>query len=248
MQNKRRSPVRVRRIDPRTCTGQERLAVLARAPFFSHLDDGALADVDARCQVRNFDTGEVVYRVGQPARWLYVVAHGAVKLSRTTADGRPVMIDLSRHGHFLGALPAFGEDQYPETAQALTPVCLLALGTADFNLILRRHPTVARAGLEAMGRRLRQAQQHIAGLSSATAERRVSATLLTLADRVGVHGHGRVRLQVPLSRDDLAGMAGTASETVSRVLAGMQRDGVVDTGRQWVEIRDLDRLKNRSTN
>lgn len=239
----RRSPVTVPSADPRTCSHDVRLRALAAVPFFASLPHDTLVEVDARCGMRGVQEDEAIYLAGHPAERLYVVATGTVKLTRVTDDGGEVLLDVLGPGGFLGALPALGEDRFAEDAWALTPGCLLSLTTADVDAILHRHPVIARNALSAMGRRLRQAEDTLAGARSATTEERILATLLLLVDRLGRDQDGATLIDAPLSRDDLAGLVGCASETVSRVLARLERDGVIRSGRRWIAVVDRRRLE-----
>jgi CRP-like cAMP-binding protein len=231
---------------PHTCSPEVRLKVLARTPFFRMLDQAALAEVDRLFSSRGYAAGEPVYRAGEPASELLVVAVGTVKLSRPTLSGQTVLLDVLAPGDFLGMLTALGEAAYPETAEALTTACLLRIGADDFRTVLGRHPQVALAALDGVSRRLAEARRTIRRLSTGTVEQRVAATLLTLAARVGVRENGRVLLQVPLTRQDLAAMTGTTTESVSRVLSRLRGDEVLETGRRWVAIRDREALAARA--
>lgn len=244
MAKPRPSPLSVEPSDPHVCTPDVRRRVLAHVPFFAALDPDDIAGIDRRCRVEDFAAGEAVHLAGQRARRLYVVATGTAKVTRSSVEGTEVLLDVARPGDFFGALPVLGSDTYRESVWALTPLCVLSLDVDTFDEILDQHPSVARAGLAVMAGRLEQARAHTHALSAATSEQRIAAALVMLADRAGApRGHGRILLDLPLSRDDLAALTGTASETVSRVLAKLQRDGVVETGRRWVIVVDLPALR-----
>jgi CRP/FNR family transcriptional regulator, nitrogen oxide reductase regulator len=240
---RRRTPLSTRSADPGRCNDYVRLQALRHIPLFADLDEGALRAIDARCTVRNRDTGEPVHLAGQPAERIFVPVHGAVKLFRTTPDGEEVLLDIVGPGALLGGLPALGDDRYAATAHALTPVCLLSLDAAGFDWVLRTHPQVARTALRLVGRRLHAAHRAIEQRSTATAEQRVTAVLLGLGDQHGVHRDGALLIDVPLTREDLGSLTGCTPETVSRILADLHRRGVLDTGRRWVAIRDRTTLR-----
>lgn len=247
MTSPRRTPLQIADADPRTCSHDVRVRSLARVPFFAGLSQRALADVDSRCGMRGVDADEVVYRAGQPATRLYVIAQGAVKLSRRTSEGRDLLTDVLGSGEHFGTLPALGEERYADSARALTPGCMLSLDTAQLGAVLDAYPQVARAALTAIAGRLRDAQDRAHRLSAATAEQRLAATLLLLADRLGIHRGEQLVINAPLTRDELAGLAGLAPETASRILAQLRRDGAIDTGRRWVAVRDRPALEALAT-
>jgi CRP-like cAMP-binding protein len=101
---------------------------------------------------------------------------------------------------------------------------------------------VSVAALQAVAQRLRSAQETIRQLSAFPVEQRVAAILLKLGAKLG-EAHGQeLLLQVPLTRQDLAGMAGATVETTSRIVSRLEAAGVVRTGRQWIAIVDPEQL------
>jgi CRP/FNR family transcriptional regulator, nitrogen oxide reductase regulator len=240
----RRSPLSSPSADPRTCTHDVRLASLARVPFFAELGPEALASVDARCDMRGMQAGQAIHLAGGPAERLQVVATGTVRVTAPAPDGSEVLLDALGPGAFLGGLPVLGEDRYAHDAWALTDGCLLSLTAPAFDAVLQEHPAVARAALGAVGARLRAANERIRRLASASAPARVASTLLVLADRFGVEDAGRVVIDAPLGREDLASLSGCAPETASRVLARLRREGTIDAGRRWVAVVDRAALED----
>ena len=234
---RRHTPLSVPESDPRACSTGARINALARVPFFAGLDHAALHRVDSRAGMQGIDAGEAVYLAGQRAERLYVVATGAIKLTSTTSEGSEALLDVLGPGSFLGTLPALGADTYAEDAWAMTPGCLLSFGAAQFEAVLDEQPAIARRALTAVGARLRAAQERIRRAAAASAPTRIASILLLLAEQLGVAEDGRILIDVPLAREDLASLAGCASETVSRSLAEWRRVGVVDTGRRWVALR-----------
>lgn len=234
----RRTPLSIPGSDPRACSTGVRINALAAVPFFADLDDAALRRVDARADMRGIDAGEAVYLAGHPAERLYVVATGTVKLTGTAPDGTEVLLDVLGPGAYLGTLPLLGGERYAEDAWTLTAGCLLSFTDSQFRGVLAEHPPVVRQALAVMGARIRAGQERVERLASASAQVRIATTLLVLAERLGVVEEGRILIDVPLAREDLASLAGCAAETVSRRLADWRRDGLVDTGRRWVAIKD----------
>jgi CRP/FNR family transcriptional regulator, nitrogen oxide reductase regulator len=219
-----------------------RVHALGRVPFLAGLDHEALHRVDARCGMRGIEAGEALYLAGHQAERLYVVATGALKLTGASPDGTEVLLDVLGPGAYLGTLPALGGATYAEDAWALTAGCLLSFTAAEFDAVLDEHPAVGRDALAATGARLRATQARVERLAAASASVRVASTLLVLAEQLGVHEDGRILIDVPLAREDLASLAGCAAETVSRSLARWRREGTIDTGRRWVALRRPDAL------
>ncbi len=222
------------------CGVERRLAVLRANPLFAAVPDDGLRGVNEAFLDRGFARGERIYRTGQAASRLHVLADGTVKLVRHTAEGVDVLVDVLRPGALFGTLAVLGDDEYTETAEALTDGCSLSVDAARFRTILARYPSAALATLDLLAARLRAAHGDVARLASSPASRRVAARLVDLAATVGERRGSRVRIH--LTRRDLASLTGTTPETVSRVLGHLREAGIVATGRGWVDVLDEDRL------
>jgi CRP-like cAMP-binding protein len=234
-------------IDPLQCTPQLRLQILHGLPFFAHLSHEEVRAVDRHFRERGYTPGEPIYHAGEEATHLYVVAAGKIKLVRHTLSGQDVLLDILTPGDYFGALPALGETRYPDSAEAQTACCALAVSAADFGDILQRHPTVALPLLEMTAARLREAQETIRQLSAHSAEQRVAATLLKLGDKLGQQREDDLLIQMPLSRQDVADMTGSTVETASRILSSFRKRGLIRSGRQWIALRDPAALRALAT-
>ncbi len=173
---------------------------------------------------------------GDTAEHLYLVAMGRVKLVRNTTSGHEVLLDILHGGEYFGSLKMLGTDAHNETAISQMDCCILEISSEDFEGILKRHPDVTLRVLSAVGRRLEESRQQIAQLSTLAVEQRVAAALLRLAGKVGEARDQGVLIQLPLSRQDLAAMTGSTTETVSRAMSRLAEDGLVRSGRKWVAV------------
>ena len=241
MTSRKRIPLEPEPIAPHMCSVDLRLDILRRVPFFSGVAED-IAAINVRFRERGYAAGETIYMAGDSAARLYVVAVGKVKVARHTLAGQDVVLDILAPGELFGALSALGDPEYPDTAQALTPSCVLEIAAEDFQAILRGYPTVALAALDIVAGRLQAAHEQIRQLSAEPATSRVAATLLALARKLGEQHDGALLIQMPLSREDLAAMTGATVETVSRIMSKLRAEGIVRSGRQWVAIADHDRL------
>lgn len=240
--DRRTTPLRRPCAAPHDCPRPMRLKVLSHARFFTGLDVDEIAAIEARMRVRGYAEGERIYHAGAHADHLFVLASGRVKLVRPTPDGQDVLVDIVTPGGLFGTLTTLGEPEFTDTAEALTVACALSISADDFRAVLRRHPSVALAVVDYLGHRLEETRQALRRLSGGTVEQRVAATLLTLADRLGEPRRGAVLLQLPLTRSDLAAMTGSTTESVSRAMSRLRKEGVIETGRRWTSIIDRDRL------
>lgn len=238
-----KSPVRLEWVDPAVCSLEYRLKIIGRLPFFKHLPADAISRINSLFHDFDVSAEEHIYFEGDEADHLYLVAMGKVKLVRDTGAGREVLLDVLHGGDHFGSLSTLGGRVHTETAIAQTDCCILRISAAGFDRILAEYPDVTRKVLEAVGQRLAESQEVIKQLSTYTAEQRIASALMRLADKLGERRGEGVLIQLPFSRQDLAGMTGSTVETVSRVMSRFAENGWIKTGRKWVTILNPKRLE-----
>ncbi|MBI1793280.1 MAG: Crp/Fnr family transcriptional regulator [Chloroflexi bacterium] len=238
-----KSPLRLDWVDPTVCSLDYRLKIIGRLPFFKHLPADAISKINDRFHDHEVSTDERIYFEGDEAEYLYLVAMGKVKLVRNTDSRREVLLDILRGGEYFGTLTVFGRSIHTETAIAQTDCCILQISSESFETVLTEYPDVTRKVLEAVSQRLTESQEIVKQLSAYTVEQRIASALLRLAGKLGeARGQG-VLIQLPFSRQDLAAMTGSTTETVSRVMSRFGEAGMVKSGRKWVTIMDMPRLE-----
>lgn len=238
-----KSPVRLEWVDPAFCSLEYRLKIIGRLPFFKHLPTEAISKINLLFHDRDVPADARIYFEGDDADHMYLVAMGKVKLVRNTVAGREVLLDILHGGEYFGALTVFGGCVYTETAVAHTDCCILQISSIDFESILSEHPEIARQALEVVSQRLAESQEVVKQLSSYTTEQRIAAALLRLAGKLGEARGENVLIQLPFSRQDLAAMTGSTTETVSRVMSRFAEDKMIKSGRKWVTITNPKRLR-----
>lgn len=239
---RRRTPVEPVAVEPHRCTLSEQRRLLGASPFFAGLSDAELAQAATAFRQANYRAGEAIHRAGDPATRLSIVVAGQVKIARPTPGGQDVLLAILGADEHFGSLLELGDAVYRDEAIAHTDCCVLWTSAEGFHALLLRYPAAALATLALVAARLRAAHETIEQLSAYPVDRRVAATLLALADRMGRDEDGAILIDTVLSRQDLADMTGATVETVSRVLSDFRRTGLVESGRRWIAVRDRDRL------
>ena len=236
MSIRRKTPVQVETVEPAACSVDVRLSVLQKVPFFSGLTADEIRIVNKQFREYGYQSGEPIYFSGETAADLYVVAAGQVKLLRHSLGGQDVLLDILKPGDYFGSLSTLADDIYPDTAEAHTAVCVLRISSETFRTLLQQHPSVSLAVLDITAKRLQESQEIVHRLSTDSVEQRIAAVLLKLAHKLGEISDEGILIQMPLSREDLAQMTGTTTETASRIISQLQKEGLVHTGRRWIAI------------
>lgn len=225
------------------CSVHLRLQILSQVPFFAGLKHDELEQINHLFREEGYAPEETICFAGDPAEQLFVVADGRVKLLHYSLSGKNVLLDMLTPGEFFGSLSTLGDDVYPDTAEAQTQTCVLAIHADDFRRILEKHPQVALKVVDIMATRLRNAHERVQQLSALSVEGRIANLLLVLSKKFGKASDVGLLIQSPLTRDDMAAMTGTTTETASRVMSQFQKDGLIQTGRKWVSIIDQHALE-----
>lgn len=243
---RRQSPLRDFSAELAHCSTERRHELLGQTSFFSHLPAQGLDDVNQYFREVHYAAGDWIYHPGDPADGMFVVAAGQVKLLQHGADGKEVVFHLAAAGDLIGAMAAIRNTSYTDGAQAHSDCCLLQIARDDFQGLLERHHGITMKVLEFAGAQLEQAQESISGLSGGTAEQRITRTLLRLAERHGEQGENGLLIQLSLPQQDLAAMTGTTIETVSRTLSQLKQQDLITSGRRWIAINDVQRLRSHA--
>lgn len=237
MSHRRKSPIKSEKFEPERCTVDLRLQILGQLSFFETLSPENINDINKLFRESGYLAGESIYFAGDETTHLYVVASGKIKLLRHTLSGQDVLLDILTPGEFFGTLSSLGDGQYPDTAVAQTAACVLSISAEDFQTILGTYPGVALKVLAIVSKRLQAAHERIRQLSAHSVEQRIAHILLKLAEKLGEPSEMGLLIQLPLSREDLASMAGTTTETASRIMSRFQKEGLIRSGRQWVAVQ-----------
>lgn len=220
-------------------TVEARAALLATVPFFAPLPPATIGELAALFHARTIPRGDFVFHEGQPADTVHIAATGRLKIIRTTADGRQVVLRLIQPSEPFGVSGGWGAVTYPASARALDHAVVLQLPAREFTRYLHRHPALALAVINDLGARLREAEARILDAETANVEARIARALLRLA---GPATPGSDARNIALSRQDLADLTGTTLSTASRVLSAWHRRGIILALRERVTLLDLGAL------
>jgi CRP/FNR family transcriptional regulator, nitrogen oxide reductase regulator len=228
-------------MNARTSTSQawdlgERIAFLGGASLFGQLPSAILEEVARRMRVKRVRRGAFVFLEGTPATSLNLLAQGRVKVIRETDEGHEVILRLIEPGEIFGGAGGWGEATYPASARSQEDTVVLQLAAESFSDLIAQQPAFALAVVHELSQRLRTAEARIRELQTERVERRIARVLLRLANKTGVKRGAGIEVPGPLTRQDLAELAGTTLSTASRTLSGWDQQGIVAAGREHVTI------------
>ena len=211
---------------------------LRTIPCFSTLEVAHLRVLATNLGTQTFERGETLFHQGSQGSVLYVILVGQVRIFTVSEAGHELSVTIFRTGDFLGELALLDGQPRSASAVAMCATTALLLHRAAFLAAVQAHPPIAIALLEAMAHRLRQSTSHADMLGTVPASQRVARQLLNLAACYGTCENGVTHIDLHLTQDDLASLAGTTRETVNRVLALLSGQGLIRVARAQISVLD----------
>lgn len=221
---------------PRSPWHRSRLAAFFAAVPLLKSSPEAARSLAVAAKVRRVPAGSLLCEAGSPARELWVLLEGRVRVCRPLGDGSSVSLEVMLPGEAFG-LPALACWRYPSDIEAAEDSLVAALPRATMLAQMERSPKLARSVLETLGRRLAflEAQVSLARRPVAT---RVAAALAYLGAKFG--------RRIPLTRAEIGALAGTTPESAIRALKRFERDGLVAGARVGLTLVDPEALRRRA--
>lgn len=214
--------------------------------FVDALDEAEWDWLRERGVVRTFPQSTILFHEHQPSDRVLFVLGGRVKVASISDDGRERVLAFRGPGEVLGELSAIDGRPRSATVTAVDEVQALAVPAADFRSFLERHPRTALFLLKALIGRLREADRKRVEFGATDTIGRVAARLLELAARYGRMTPAGVRIDLPITQEELAGWVGSSREGVNKALQTLKQLGWIDTERRSITVLDEAALKQRA--
>lgn len=216
--------------------------VVKTLPLFDRMSDEELDRLLSYATSRRVPQGEAVFEQGQPSISFFLLLHGRLKVTQVTEDGQQIIVRVVHPGDLFGFAKALQRTDYPGTAIAAAESVTLCWPTDLWPNFVEHNPRLAVSAMQTIGQRLEEAHTRIREMSTQEVERRVAHAVLRLARKAGRKEAGGIRIDFPISRQDIAEMTGTTLHTVSRILSAWESRGFVEGGRQKLLVTDLEGL------
>ena len=205
----------------------DKLSLLQSVPIFSDLSPSDLNKIAERMIQRTYAKGQMILLEDDLGQTFFVIGGGSVKITRLSDDGREVILAMLGESDFFGEMSLLDGAGRSANVVALDSSEVLTLSRNDFLEILQEYPKISISLLEELTQRIRKSDQQIESLSLSDVEQRIGITLIRLAEELGTIKHGNVKINNLPYQQDIANMAGTSRETVSRTFKLLEEKGLV---------------------
>lgn len=197
-----------------------------------------------RARRRRYAPGEVVYQEGDPADVLHLVLSGRLQVMVTSPDGRELTFAILEQDDVFGELALLtGEGHRSTTVRALETSETLSIHRRDFDHLRQRHRVFSELLIDILTNRVQRTSAQLEEALYLPVQTRILRRLVELARS---YGQGAVPAVIPLTQEDIAGLAGTARATVNRILRAERGRGTVSLEKRRITVLDLDSLARRA--
>ena len=216
----------------------KKIELLQSVALFWDLSEEELGYISEKMIARHYESGKFIFLEDSEGEQCFFVVQGSVKVTRLSKDGREVILAMLNEGEFFGEMALLDGESRSANVIALEETEVLTLNREDFLVVLHDYPQIAIQLLKEMADRLRKSDRQIASLSLSDAEKRIALCVIRFADEQGIIKRGQVSIPKMPIQQDIANMAGTSRETVSRAINLLEKEHFIK--RQGRELLILD--------
>lgn len=211
--------------------------------FSENMNPEAIAIMSMKKNCRKFKKGQIIFHEGQRAGGLHCISAGKVKLFKTSYEGKEQIVRLCKPGEILGYRAVIGDQPYAASATALEEVQMCMIPREEFFKHVENNPKMALNLIKFLSNELSIAEKRMMNLAQKSVRERLAETLIILKETYGFDNDDKT-IAITLSREDIANITGTATETVIRLLADFKKEGLIETSGKKIAILNTRELIN----
>lgn len=211
---------------------------LMQTPLFESVPDRGLHFATEAVRTRSYGPDAVIFREGDWGEALYILAKGLVKLSKVDLDGREKILAILKPGDFFGETAMLTHLSHSTTAVALTAASVYTLADHDFFKLIKTYPAFGLNLTSTLASRLASMYDESQILSYQDSQGRVIYVILRLYNSGFIEFSKDGRALIRLTHQDIASLAGTSRETVTRAFKALEIEGVIETKPRTVIVKD----------
>lgn len=189
-----------------------------------------------------YKRGHTLFHQGNPPFGLFCVNSGKIKISKVGNEGKEAIIRIAHEGDVLGHRSLFSEEPYNATATIIEDAAICFIDKKFIYKALQTHPSIAIELIQKLSREMGAAESMTVSMSQKNVRERLAELFLMLNQSYGIQENSRIRLDIKLTRDEMASMIGTASETVIRFISEFKEEGIIEQEGKTIFIKDKEKL------
>ncbi|GAA4296145.1 response regulator [Aestuariibaculum suncheonense] len=197
---------------------------------------------DDNGKIFNFHEEDIIYHEGDHSNFIYLINYGTVKCYRIDEKGKELVTAIHKEDDLFGYNSFTNNAPHKETAAAISNTQLSGISILDFNELLDKNHKIALALIELLSNDLSSAKSLLLQMAYGTVNKKTAATILKFAEKINRKPEDPIKI----SRNDLASVAGIATETLIRALTEFKKLGIITAEGRNIKVLDIQKLKNIS--
>ena len=214
-----------------------------KIPLFSSLKDDELEAIIKVSVLKKFPKDQLILLENEDGDTLFTIIKGKVKVSIFSEHGKEVIFSILYDGDFFGDMSLLDGKPRSASVVAIEDSEMRLIRRPDFIRLLEKHPQIALKLIEELTSRLRKADERIESLALLDVTGRIAGILLQLAEEKGHHTPEGIIIESRPIHQELANMAGTTRETVTRLLKQLEQKGYIIMSGKDLTIIDPENFK-----
>ena len=202
----------------------------------------SLEDLKKESNSNTYKKKQIIYKEGAHSHYLYYIVSGKVKTYRTHEDGKDLVMDLYNEGDFFGYVTLLEGTAHKENAETKEETELVLIQKKDFEELMNSSPSAAKKFIGLLAKNLIEKEKQLLGIAYNTLRKKVAEALVSLQKKY--HTNKNEPYLIDISRDDLATIAGTATESLIRTLSDFKSENLIDIKSGKVIITNDKKLEN----
>ncbi len=194
---------------------------------FCNLDDEQLKELDVEKACNIYKKGQLIFFEGNKPQGLFCINRGKVKIFQTGIEGKEQILRLAKEGDILGYRTLISGGSYSASAMAMDDSSICMVPKKTFFDLLQANSELSTRVMQLLSQDLKDAEHRITELAQKPVRERVAETILMLREFYGLETDNQT-INALISRDDIANITGTATETAIRVLSDFKSEKMID--------------------
>ncbi len=211
---------------------------ISRIPFLEGLSETEFKKVAPYFSEYRFKRNQYIFWEGDPATKFYIIRSGRVKLLKTSASGREMVLEVMVPGQLCGGTALFG-DTHRNGAQAVEPTIAYGMSQESYEDLLSDNPKIAGGIIKYLGAKLMDAHDVIISLVSSKVESRIASVIVRLCENHGALSDDGILINIRLTRQDIADIVGSTVETTIRTISKFKKQGLLATVGGRLLVKDI---------
>jgi CRP-like cAMP-binding protein len=210
--------------------------------IFCELSEPGLDEISEHKIANVFKKGQTLFMQGNPPFGMYCIRSGVVKITQVGTDGKESIVRLAKAGDTIGHRSLFSEQSYKATATAVEETKVCFYDKKYVQKLVKEEPSIAYNIISALGKDLGAAEHRLTSFSQKNVRERLAELLLILKEGYGEKVDTRIKLNIKLTREEMASIIGTASETLIRFFTEFKNEGIIEQEGKTIFISDEEKL------